>query len=45
MGIEQLDELGKIGKRVGEPVDFVDQDNVNLAHPNIGEELLQRRAV
>src|SRR5262249_24301746 len=44
-GIEQLDELGEISERAGQPVDLVNQHNVNLARPDIGQELLQRRAV
>ena len=45
MGIEQLDELGKIRKRAGQPVDLVNQHNINLARPDIGQELLQSRPV
>jgi uncharacterized protein YciI len=45
VGVEQLDELGKIGKRAGQPVDLVDQHDVDLARANIGQELLQRRAL
>ena len=45
MDIEQLDELGEISERAGQPVDLVNQHNVNLARPDIGQELLQRRAV
>src|SRR5262249_37504714 len=40
-----LDELGEISERAGQPVDLVNQHNVNLARPDIGQELLQRRAV
>src|SRR6516164_1819319 len=45
VGIEQLDELGEISQRAGQPVDLVNQHNVNLARLDIGQELLQRRAV
>jgi len=41
MGIEQLDELGKIRQRAREPVDLVDHHDVDLAGPDLGEELLQ----
>src|SRR5438270_9122175 len=33
----------KIGERAGQPVDLVDNDNVEPAGPDIGEQLLQRR--
>ncbi len=45
MGIEQLDELGEIGKRAGKAVDLVDQDDLDLAGADIVQELLQSRAV
>ena len=45
MGIEQLDELGEISERTGQPVDLVNQHNVDLARAHLGQELLQRRAV
>src|SRR5712671_6785552 len=41
MLVEQLDQLGKIGERAGQPVDLVDHDDVDLAGPDVGEELLQ----
>ena len=43
--VEQLDQLGEIGQRAGEPVDLVDHHDVDLAGPDIGQELLQGRAV
>ena len=39
--VEQLDELGEISERPGQPVDLVDQDDVDLAGPDIRQELLQ----
>src|SRR5947207_3466839 len=45
MGIKQLDELGEISERTGQPVDLVHQHNVDLARAHLGQELLQRRAV
>jgi uncharacterized protein YciI len=36
VGVEQLDELGKISKRAGEPVDLVDQHDVGLTRADIG---------
>src|SRR5262249_52597085 len=35
----------KISERAGQPVDLVDQHDVDLARPDIGQQLLQRRAV
>ena len=31
MGVEQLDQLGEVGQRPGQPVDLVDNDDVDLA--------------
>src|SRR5262249_24124310 len=36
---------GEISERAGQLVDLVNQHNVNLACPDIGQELLQRGAV
>ena len=41
MGLEQLDELGEIGKRAGQPIDLVNQHNVDLARPDVRELGLQ----
>ena len=43
MRLEQLDQLGKIRQRAGQPVDLVNHHNVDLAGPNIGQEPLQGR--
>ena len=40
-GVEDLDNLGKIGERAGQPVDLVDDDGVDPPRLNIGEQLLQ----
>jgi hypothetical protein len=40
-GIEQFDELGEISERAGQPIDLVNQHNVDRARPDIGQELLQ----
>jgi hypothetical protein len=45
VGIKQLNELGKIGQRAGQPVDLVDQHNIDLAASDIGQELLHRRTL
>jgi hypothetical protein len=44
VGIEQLDELGEISERTGQPVDLVHQHDVDLASAHLGQELLQRWA-
>ena len=43
LGVEDLDDLGEIGQRSGQPVDLVDDHGIDLALANVGEELLQRR--
>ena len=45
MLVEQLDQLGEVGERAGEPVDLVDHHDVDLAGPDIGQQGLQGRAV
>jgi hypothetical protein len=41
VGIEQLDELGKISERAGQTIDLIDQHNVDRPRPDIRQELLQ----
>ena len=41
--VEDLDQPGKIGERAGQPVDLVDDDDVDPAGPDVGEQALQRR--
>jgi hypothetical protein len=41
LGVEDLDQPGKIGERTGEPVDLVD-DDIDPAGPDVGEQALQR---
>ena len=45
MLVEQLDELGKVCERPGEPVDLVDQDYIDLAGAYVIEKSLQRRPI
>src|SRR5437764_1024386 len=45
MLVEYLHQLGKISQRSGQPVDLVDHDDVDLAAPDVGKELLQVWAV
>jgi hypothetical protein len=41
--VEQLDQLGKVGERAGQPVDLVDDHDVDFAGPDLAEQLLQGR--
>src|SRR5712672_704433 len=42
LGVEEFDQPGKIGERAGQPVDLVDDNNVDPAGPDISEQALQR---
>lgn len=39
--VEHLDDLGKVGKAAGQPVDLVEEDDVDLASFDIGEQPLK----
>ena len=39
--IEHLDDLGEVGEAAGQPVDLVDDDDVDLAGLDIGEQPLE----
>ena len=41
--IEDLDDLGEIGERAGQPVDLVDDHDIDLAGADIGKQQLQAR--
>src|SRR3981081_3955415 len=41
--IEDLDNLGKIGERAGQPVDLVDNDGVDPPRREVSQQLLQSR--
>jgi hypothetical protein len=45
MGIEQFDQFCEVGQRSGEPIDLVNDDNVDLAASDIFQQLLQVRTV
>ena len=45
MGVKNLDQLGKIGERAGQPVDLVDHNDIDPALPHLGEQRLQGRPV
>ena len=34
MLVEELDQLGEVGERPGQPVDLVDDDDVDASGPN-----------
>ena len=44
-GIQDLDDLGKIGDRAGQPVDLLDDQGVDPSRGDIVEQLLQRRPI
>ena len=43
VGVEDLDDLGEVGQRAGQPVDLVDHHDVDLAGADVGQQSLQRR--
>src|SRR5262245_3681217 len=45
MGIEQFDQLGKIGQGASMAIDLVDNNDMDAEGSNVLEELLQGRAV
>jgi len=45
LGVEGLDQLGEVGKRAGQPVDLVDDNDVDPSGIDIPQQLLKGRAV
>ena len=45
MGIEHLDDLGKIEQGAGEPIDLVDHNDIQLRSTDVVQEALQSRAL
>ncbi len=43
MSVEHLHQLGEVGERPGQAVDLVDDDHVDPALLDVGEQLLHRR--
>src|SRR5258705_10155079 len=43
LGVKDLDQPGKIGERAGQPVDLVDDDDIDPAALDVGEQALQCR--
>ena len=37
MRVEDVDDLGEVGERAGQPVDLVDDDDLDLACLDVGE--------
>ena len=44
MRVEGLDDPGEVGERAGQPVDFVDEHDVDPAALDLGQQALQRRS-
>jgi hypothetical protein len=45
MGIEQFDQLGKVGQRSRQTIDLIDDNDIDLAILDLGQKLLEGRAV
>jgi hypothetical protein len=45
MGVEDVNDLGEIGERAGEAIDLVDDNDLNLAGPDVRQQPLQGRAL
>jgi hypothetical protein len=41
LGVEEFDQPGKIDERAGQPIDLVDDHDVDPADPDIGDQVLQ----
>jgi hypothetical protein len=41
VGVEQFDQLGKVGQRPREAIDLIDDNHVDLSGPDIFQEPLQ----
>ena len=45
MGIEHLNDLGKVEQGAGEPIDFVHDDDVDLRTADVSQKPLQSRSL
>ena len=45
MCVEELNQLGEIGERAGEPVDLVDDDDIDTSFSDAIEQTLQPRTI
>ena len=43
MGVERLDQLGEVGERSGQPIDLIDDDDVDPSGLHIDEQFRQTR--
>jgi hypothetical protein len=43
--VEEFDELGEVGKRSCQPVDLIDDDDIDLAGPDLVQKRVQGSAV
>src|SRR3984893_16291836 len=41
LGVEEFDQPSKIGERAGQPVDLIDDHDVDPAGPDVGDQMLQ----
>jgi len=45
VGIEQFDHFGEVGKGARQPIDLVDNDDIDPSRPDVGEQLLKGGSV
>jgi len=45
MSIKQFDQLGEIGQRTGQAINFVDDNDIDPVSSDVCKELLKSRAV
>src|SRR5208337_3181244 len=45
MGVERLDQLGEVGERSSQPINLIDDDDVDPSGPHIDEQFLQSRPI
>jgi hypothetical protein len=45
MLVEELDQLGEVGERAGQPIDLIDDDHIDASGLHVDEQLLQGRPV
>ena len=41
MGVEQFDQLGKVGQRSRQTVDLIDDDHIDFSGPDVHQQPLQ----
>lgn len=45
MCVEHIDDLRKVSERPSQPVDLIDNDDLNLGGLNVGQQPLKRRSL